>query len=178
MRSLTSGISGQLTTSGAFAGWLVEFALTNGQYVRLTSIDTGFTYNGLIFAAVDMELPSLQWDGTILRPGKLVIGDADVAFWALAIELLVADATVTMWQVYNAAAGEAEPVWYGRAGQVTRNADRLACEIQLTNLSDTQSAPRKRVQEVVSPTFLVPAGTVFNVSGQQWTIERPRNAAG
>jgi hypothetical protein len=172
VRSLTSGISGQLATSGAFAGWLVEFILTNGQAVRVTSLDDGFSYNGLIFAAADLSLPTLSWDGSVLKPGKLIIGDPDCSFWTLAAQLLLGDAVTTIWSVYHDALGEAEGVWQGRAGQVVRNADNLTVEITLANGSDTLTAPRTQVQDVVDPRFLIAPGTIVNAGGQKRIVPR------
>ena len=180
MRSLTSGIAGQLTQSGAFEGVLLEITLNTGQVLRFTSLDIDFTWNSFTWISRDIQLPQLSWDGTILKPGRLILADADLSFWVLAIGsgAPLADAGVRLYIIYAAASGEAEPVWSGRIAQIARNGQQLAVEITLTNLSDTQLSPRVRVQNVVNPQFLIPGGTVLNVGGQTWTLVRPTTAAG
>lgn len=177
MRSLTAGILGQLTVSGALYGWLIQI-VAGTTTLRFTSIDGGFGWNSQIWAEIDMELPQLSWDGSVLKPGKLVLGDADLSIWTLALLGQITDAAVSMWAIYNAAPTEAEPVWQGYAGQCVRDGTKLTVEITLSNLSDVLTAPRYRVQQFVSPTFMIPAGTVLNVSGQPWVIDRPGSSAG
>ena len=170
MRSLSSGINSQLTVSGAYAGWLVQITPQSGSVLRYTSLDTNFSYGGFTWQSLDIDPPQLGWDGTALRAGKLVIGDADLVFWALALQLSLTDAAIAIYAIYAAAPTEAEPVFSGRIGQIVRNG--LTVEMQISNQSDTRALPATRVQYVVNPAFLLPSGTVLNINGQRWILDR------
>lgn len=174
MRSLTSGINSQLTVSGALFGWLLELTLTNGQVFRYTSIDTGFTWNGFTWQPLDMSVPEIEWDGGAVRSGRIVIGDANLVLWAFALNLMLARAGIRLYAIYHAAPNEAEPVYSGRVGPVTRGND-LTVVMGFSNESETVSAPRNRVQYVINPKFLLAAGTVLHVGGQRWILERPKS---
>ena len=177
MRSdLTSGILAQLTAQASFYGYLLELTTTSGSVFRYTSIDVDFSWNGFVWTAADLTVSQLTWDGTVRRTGRLIIGDADLSLWALALNLVIADATVRLWGVYNAASGEAAPIFSGRAGKTSRNG--LTVEIEIDNSSATVTSPRLRVQNVVSHSFLLPAGFVMNIGGQSWSLNRPTSAAG
>lgn len=173
---LTAGIEGQLDAPGAYPGHLVEITTVGGQVVRLTSIDAGFTWDGHGWLASDLQVLGLSWDGTLARNAKLIIGDADLSFWVLALALELVDARVRIWGVYADVLNEAAPLFFGKIGMPTRNG--LTVEMDLDNSVDTITSPRERVQHVVNPVFLLPAGTIININGQRWIIARPTSAAG
>ena len=175
-RSLTAGIAGQLTAQGAYPGYLIELTFTTGEVQRYTTLDVGFTYGGYTWNAADVQVSKLEWDGGIARPAALQFGDASLAMWSLVLNLVLPDAKVRIWQIYAAASGEAEPVWSGRVGQISRSG--LAVDIELNNGSAYVTAPRQRVQYVVNPAFLLPGGTILQVGNQRWTLDRPVTAQG
>lgn len=175
MRSVTSGILGQLTAQGSFPGWLVEITLTDSTVLRFTSLDLGFTFGGFTWASFDIELPDISWDGSSLKAAKIVFGDSQLSIWAYVLNLLLADVPIRIWAIFSAASGEAEPVWSGRSGRCSRVG--ITVEVELTNNSDIVTSPRTRVQQVVNPAFLIPGGTVMLIGGQRWIIDRPTSAS-
>lgn len=174
MRSLTAGIAGQLTAAGAFEGVLLELTLSTGQVLRYTSLDVDVPWNGFTWLSRDIQMPQLSWDGTIMKPGQVVMGDYDLSFWVLAVGAgnPLANAGVRVYLIYASATGEAEPVWSGRVAQVARDGGALAVTLTLTNPGDLL-VPTQRVQYVIPPIFLLPAGTVLSLGGQTWTVDRP-----
>ena len=170
-RSLPTGINTQTTAQGAFPGVLVEVSLTS-QTLRLCSLDTGYTFGGFFWQAADIEVAGLSWDGDVARAPKLTVGDVDLVFWSLALNLQLQDSRVRVWQCYAGATNEAEPIYSGRIAECRRNG--TAVDLALTNDSETQTAPRVRIQSIVAPVFLLPPGTVINVAGQRWILERSK----
>lgn len=160
-RSVTSGIDGQLPAQGSFPGWLLEITLATATVIRRTSLDVVFAFAGAQWVPVDMEMPSIAWDGGVLRVGTLVLGDPDLALWRLAENLELGDALVRIWQIYRDAANEAAPVYSGRVNDIRKR--ELAIELSLSNSSDTLTSPRTRVQQIVNQAFLLPSGTVINL---------------
>jgi hypothetical protein len=174
-RELTAGITTALTTQGSYFGWLLMITLNTGQALRYTSLDAGFDYGGYTWQSVDMDMPDLSWDGTIMKPGVLVLGDADRQFWAMVNNLSIADARVALFAIYAAASGEAEPVWAGRVGKCSIK--DLTLQVELTNGSDLISVPRRRIQYVINAAFLLPGGTSIDMSNQHYIITRPVTSA-
>lgn len=160
-RSITSGIAGQLPAQGSFPGWLLEITLATGTVIRRTSLDTVFIYGGTQWVPVDMEMPSISWDGSVLKVGTIILGDADLALWSLARNLELSDALVRIWQIYRDATAEAAPVYSGRINDIRKR--ELAIELALSNSSDTLTSPRTRVQQIVNQAYLLPSGTVINL---------------
>jgi hypothetical protein len=181
MRALPGGILGQLTVNGAYPGYLVSFLGANGQAGFWTTLDTDFPWGGSTWVAGDLDVPSLIWDGTSVRPAKLVLGDYNGAWWIAARNGYFREAHVNIYQVYAAAANQAEFIWSGRVGDIARvNAvsGSPAVLLELTDGSAIDSAPRQRIQEIIADQYLVRAGTVFMIGGQQITINRPTSGAG
>lgn len=170
MRSVTSGISSAIPAQGSFLGWLVAITVSTSQVVRLTSMDTNFAFGGNTFNAANISVPSMTWDGSVNRPASLVIGDPDLAYWALVLNLQLVDAPITLWQAYAGATGEGAPLWTGRAGKCSRQG--LTVQIDLANDAATAQAPRLRVQQLCNPLFLLPSGSTLHVGNQRWTINR------
>jgi hypothetical protein len=177
MRSLPGGILGQLTMNGAYPGYLIIIAGL-GFY---TTFDTDVTWSGETYAAIDIDVPSLLWDGSSVRPARLVLGDFDGEWWGAALSGAFSDTRVNIYQAYAGAVADAVFLWTGHVGDVSRvNAlsGSPSVTLELTDGSSTDSTPRHRVQEVIADQYLIRAGTVLMIGGQQITINRPTSAAG
>ena len=170
MRTVTSGITTALTAQGSFLGWLAEITTSAGTVFRLCSMDVDFPFGGFTFRASDLSVSGMAWDGGVARPASLTLGDADLTWGALVLNLALADAGLRLWQAYASATTEAQPLWSGRIGQCKRVG--LSVQATLSNGTDTTFAPRTRVQQLVNPAFLLPAGTGLSVNGTRWVIER------
>ena len=172
MRAPSSGIAGQLTATVSQPGFLVQITLPSGP-AYLTDLDADFPYNGQVFAASDMQVQGLSWTGGAPQRPKLILGDADLTWGTLALNLELQDCAVSIWQAYAAAPNEAEPLWSGRIGGAQRDNAVVQCSLVLD--TSTAYSPRRRVQTVINGQFLLPAGKTIAVGSQKWVIGRPRN---
>lgn len=175
---ITSGITTQLTTNGAYLGCLVEITPTSGAVLRYTSLDVAFSYNSQTYLPRDIDPPELDWNGGMARAARLTVGDADLSFWVLALNGVLSDALVRLWAVYAGAPTEAAAIYTGRIGSIDPDPSGMTVEFTLNSGSETVSAPRTRVQQIIDRVFLMDAGTILNIAGQRWVIDRPSAPAG
>lgn len=173
MRTLTGGIASQVPAQGSFIGYLCEITTASGAVLRLTSLNTGFSYNGFTWNSTDITLGPMSWDGGMGRLSGITFGDADLTFWALVITYALVDAPVRLYQVYAGAPNEVVALWSGRVGKCTKSG--LTVQVELNNGSDTAASPRTRVQQIVNPVFLLPAGSILNIAGARWILERSQH---
>lgn len=171
-RSPTSGIVAAQTAQGAYPGYLIQITVA-AQTFRLCTLDTGFTYGGYSWVKTDIDLSGTRWDAGGVSPGVMKLSDPDLVWWAFTVNLALQDAPVSVWQVYASAPGEAEPLWSGRIGRITRDDFILSC--QLATDIQRMNTPRRRVQHVVPAQYLLPAGKVLYIGTQQWVLERKDN---
>jgi hypothetical protein len=176
MRTVTSGIFAELTRSGAYPGHIIEITVANGSIIRVTTLDDDFTWDGQVYATADVSVPDIGFDGTVSRGGALEFGDQTIAVWIGNLYREFDEAPIRIWQVYAAAPGEAEQVFSGRCGKLTRKVNAKGGEsasIALDAEATALFAPRRRVQDFIDQKWLIAAGTVLIVNGQRWIIDRP-----
>jgi len=181
-RTLPSGISANYTQAGSQPGYLIRYYLKSGAVLRLTSLDADFVLSGETYIASDVEVPDLSWDGTVAPGARVTHGDMDLSLWSLALARQFDDARVEIDIIYAAATNESiANVFKGRCGGPQRSVDqRSGATFSLALVAEAtyQVAPRERVQYVIDPKWLIPAGTIFDVNGQRWILDRPTTANG
>lgn len=177
-RTLDTTLQNELPAQGAFPGWLLQVTLSNGTTLRRCSFDFDFTFNGYTWLQGDIETPSLSYDGGVLMSARIVLGDADNEWWSFAVNQLLTDAGISLYQAYANVPNVAVALLSdARVGQIARNPSNLSVELTVSNMSDVTQSPRRRVQYVIDPAFLIPPGTSIRVSGGTiWTIGRSQNS--
>lgn len=176
MRTVAAGIASELTRSGAYPGYLIEITVASGGVLRITTLDGDFQYDGFTWATADVTVPDLSFDGTVSRGGALLFGDQTIAVWIANLYREFDDAPIRIWQVYLHAPGEALPFFIGRCGKVERRVDpRSGATASISIDADATAlyAPRRRVQDVIDPYWLIPPNSVITINNQRWVIERP-----
>lgn len=168
MRSPSAGITAALTAQGERPGYLLQITL-GGTVLYLTNLD-GFSYNSITWTHADFAVEGLSWDGHAGRNVRLVFGDQDLVWWAFVLLLQFADAPVLIWQVYDSATNEAEPVYSGRCGKPVRNG--LMTVIECANEALLKKSPRTLLQYLVDPVYLLPSGTVISIGSTQFELTR------
>lgn len=177
MRTPTSGIAGELTRPGSYPGYLVKIVAASGT-IYLTTLDVDFPFDGNDYVSADLDVTDLSFDGTVAKGGTVVFGDMTLGVWIATLYREFDDALIEVLGVYADAAGEAEPMCEGRCGKPSRRVGQdgatmtLAFEAEAT----TRFAPRERVQYIIDPKWLIAAGTILDVNGQRWIIDRPKTA--
>lgn len=169
MRTPAAGIASALTAIGSQPGYLVQITLPSGTFY-LTDLDADFTFNGLNWVSSDLHVQGINWIAGTPQRGKLTLGDADLVWWTFALELLLQDSPISIWQAYASATNQAEPLWTGRIGLVTRGQATVECDLVLD--TTTGNIPRRRVQNVIAQQYLLPAGKIIMVGGQKWELQR------
>lgn len=175
-RTPTSGIVTELTRSGSYPGFAIEFTVASGAIGRVTTLDIDCTVEGNIFAAIDVQVTDIGSDGTVGRGATVRFGDQTIAYWVGTLYREFDDAAIRIWLVYADAPGESQLCFTGRCGKPTRTSDPRtgdSVEIALDAEATTIFAPRQRVQDVIDQKWLVQAGSIFVLaSGQKWVIDR------
>jgi hypothetical protein len=180
-RTLTPGLSRALLGQSGYPGFLVKLTTNANVVYRWCSLDTEFTYDGHYWEPKDLAPSSLTWDGSIVRPAAIVFGDVDGAFWTMAKAGLLTDAKLKMWFSYQGAPNESTPIWAGYIGQIARSGavqGQPTVSMELYDGSDLGSAPRTRIQEVVSAQWLIVGGTTLNFNGVVTILRSPSSGAG
>jgi hypothetical protein len=172
MRSPTSGIAGQLTATVTESGYLVSIALTAAT-MFICSLENGFTFvtaanpSG-VWDSKSIDITGINWQSKGMQSGQMVMEDADLSMWVYALDGLLSDAVVSIWQCYADAPGEAEPLWEGRIGAVTKGDLEITCALIPENM--IRLIPTRRVQSFITSNFLMAPGTIVNVGKAQWVI--------
>lgn len=179
MRDTSSSIDSALTALASQPGILVQIDMPLHTF-RLTSLDANFSYDSQTWESADVAIDSVAWRASGSSSARMTLGDPDGAYWRLALGGVgetpqMQDARVLVWNVYAEVPDEAVPMWSGRVGAVRRDGVTLTCELFVT--SSLTSSPRRRVQQVINPIYLIPAGKVITIGGQKWKLERKTNGA-
>jgi hypothetical protein len=172
MRSPTSGIAGQLSATVTQSGYLVSIALSSAT-LFLTSLSQGFNFvttdnSSGTWASKSIDITGINWQAKGSQAGQMVMEDADLVMWSYALNGLLSDAVVSIWQVYADAPNEAEPLWVGRIGAINKGDLEITCALVPENT--VRLAPSRRVQSFIDSNFLIAPGTIVNVGKAQWVI--------
>lgn len=171
MRSLPTPINDALTTQGAQPGYLVKIECGAGTFY-LTSLDQDFSWDDKTWLSSDITLSGMTWTTAASPKVKMVLGDASLAWWALAGNFVLQDAQTYIWQVYADATNEAEPLWQGRIGLIKKGEMTLECELITDNA--LRSSPRRRIQTLIPAKYLLPPGTEIELGATKWPLWRKR----
>lgn len=172
-RTPTSGIATAQTALASQPGYLIAFLVDKVVY-RFSTFDVDFIFDDALWASTDVTIDGLTWDTGGAKAGQMTLGDPDLVWWSFALNLRLQYAPIAIWQAYMSAPNEAEPLWFGRVGAVSRGVLSVICA--LMNDSSILKTPRRRVQNVIPSAFLLPAGKVIDLgSGHFWTLERKQN---
>lgn len=164
----TAQVSNQAETPGFLVGVYLDIWTA-----RITTLDVDFTFGGQVWFASDVSLTGLQWGADGSLAGTMVLGDVDLQWWYYTLQLKLQDAKVLVWQVYASALGEAEPLWSGRIGTITKGEGTVECT--LVNEAVLLRAPSVRVQNVIPGKYLLPSGTIIKVGSSTWKLDRKQN---
>lgn len=185
MRLVPTDIVTEALRSGAYAGHLVRIITVSDHVLRVCTFDEDFQYTdptlsyGLeTFAACDLSVPDIGFDGTIARGSQLEWGDQTLAVWIGSLYREFDEAQVTIYLAFLDVPLQAFQLWSGRAGKTVRKvSDKAGASATMTLDAEggTLYAPRQRIQDVVEQKWLLAAGTVLIVNGQPWRIERPKS---
>lgn len=170
MRSPTLNLAAMLDAQTVQDGVLVQIDMTGGGTVRLCSLDTDFSFGGFTWLSADVVVSGITWTPGGQQAGTMVLGDSDLVFWSYALNLVLQDAPVRIWSCDAYAPGEAEPIWAGRVGAVTRGDQEVTCTLVVS--ADVTQVPKRRAQMLVPSYLLMPAGSVIQIGGQQYILER------
>lgn len=175
-RTPTAGILGELTRSGAYPGFAIEFTVASGGVGRVTTLDQDCDVEGDTFASADVQVTDIGADGTVGRSATVRFGDQTIGYWIGTLYREFDDAAIRIWLVYADAPGESQLCFAGRCGKPTRSVDAKSgatLEIALDAEATTVFAPRQRIQDVVDQIWMVQAGSIIILaSGQKWVIDR------
>lgn len=175
MKTPSSGLNTQLTAQGARPGYLCKIAMTNGVALYLTGLDDGFLFASQTWSPADLIITGITWSPGSVGTPKLTLGDASNVYWAYATSGVFQDATVNVWLCYAGASNQAEPVFRGFIGNPRRGDPRngdMTIQCDLLSDGDLKSSPRRRVQNVIPPQFLLAAGTKIPIGSDIWVLER------
>jgi len=170
MRSPSSGISSQLSAVVTQDGFLLQITPSGQATAYMTNLDVDFSYNSITWTSSDFDVTGINWGTTGMQAGKLVLGDSDLIWWDYALNLILQDSPVSIWQVYASAPTEAEPLWSGRIGSVTKGDQTVECTLNTDSM--VRQVPTRRVQYVIPTSFLAPAGKVISIGSQNWVLNR------
>jgi hypothetical protein len=181
MKTPSAGIVAELIAQGARPGFLVRIVLTNGLTLRLTTLDDGFSFEDETgpphdFEAADVDLTGISWDGTASGTPKLQLGDPDLVYWGYATSGVLQDAVVDVWLCYGGVPGEAEPIAHAHIGGPKKGNMTVDCDLAFDG--SLKSSPRRRVQNVIPPKFLLAPGARVDLGlDDAWTLPYRMNKA-
>jgi len=172
-RSPTSGIAGVLSNTVVQSGYLVQVTVNTTPIqtnVYMSSFDTDFIFNSQTWSATDIVVNGVNWQTGGVQSGTVEIEDNALVWWGYAVNLLLQDMPVSIWAAYVDAPTEAEPLWTGRIGKAAQGKQSIILSVVPDN--QVRLVPFKRVQSIIPSQYLMPAGTIINIAGQQWVLQR------
>jgi len=180
MKTPTAGLNATLTQFAARQGFLARIVLNNSvdpllrSVLYLCSLNDGFSFrvDGVlrVWDATDLVITGIGWTPGGGTNPKMSIGDSALVWWAYATGGSLQDALVDVWLCYSGATLEAEPLLRGRIGNIRKGEMTIDCDIVLDGT--LKSSPRRRVQNVIAPQFLLAPGTKILIGSDTWTLDR------
>jgi hypothetical protein len=168
VRGLSSALAAALGGPVQRPAVLVEIDFSTVR--RWSSMGT-VTWSGHTWTAQDLRVDGLLVEALRVS-GTVVLGNADGAAGALALEEGVQDKRVRIWGFDAAATALADVVWLCDAVAATAQVSERDVRIGLRHKGEFVTAPRAQVLPGNGFTHLLPSGTVLRINGQAVALDR------
>lgn len=168
MKTLTSALLAELALSVTRPGYLVELGYSTT--LRLSTLGT-LTWDGNTWAGYDVAVQRISRNGSGFGAASLAIGNTDGAIGAVVLNQGAADIACRIWAVYAGATatGDAVQVFGGVTDGCEISADRVTFTLAAQG-NATLHAPRVFINQLNGFNWVKPAGTVFSIGIEKWTM--------
>lgn len=168
MKTLTSALLAELALSVTRPGYLVELGYSTP--LRLSTLGD-ITWNSENWLGYNVTVQRISRNGTGLGAASLTVGNTDGALAAIVLNQGAADIACRIWAVYAGATatGDAVQVFGGVTDGCEISADKVAFTLAAQG-NTTLYAPRMFINQLNGFNWVKPAGTVFSVGIEKWTM--------